>query len=142
MNEKHILKSYIRDERNQPIGIVVAIGRNQVAMSMCATNKGDTFSKKIGYDIALGRAVTKKWDNSLIQDQLQELVELDHELFFMDPDHVSDKEWKKKVKRFEELVSEIRHFYNTAVNIPSTAITDMISMTMRAQRYFREQETN
>jgi hypothetical protein len=48
------LVSYLRDEDRNPVGVMVAIGPNQIGWAFC--NKKDRFNKKLGVKIALNRA--------------------------------------------------------------------------------------
>jgi len=51
------LVQYIRDEKNQPFGVVVALvvdGEVRLGVSVC--NKKDKFNKKLALEIAVGRA--------------------------------------------------------------------------------------
>lgn len=56
-----ILIQYIRDEKNQPFGVVVATSNNgnfSLGWSVC--NKKDTFNKSLALEIAIGRAMSGK----------------------------------------------------------------------------------
>jgi hypothetical protein len=55
-----MIKQYIRDEHRNPVGVIVAIGRNQFGWSFChsstTNSKGDRWNKTIGIDLAVSRA--------------------------------------------------------------------------------------
>jgi len=58
---QYTLISYVRDKKNNPKGVLVAIkkgnsGNFYIGYSMC--RKDDTFNKNMGVKIALGRAET------------------------------------------------------------------------------------
>ena len=48
------LVQYVRNGKNHRIGVVVAVGKNQIGWSLC--NKTDDFDKQRGLSIAIGRA--------------------------------------------------------------------------------------
>lgn len=56
--DKKVLVEYKRNKKGNPIGVVVAIGADQLGWSLC--NKKDTFSKAYGMNIALRRAISVK----------------------------------------------------------------------------------
>jgi hypothetical protein len=54
--EGRILVKYTRNRQNQKVGVLVAIGRNEVGFSLA--NKRDRFDKQLGIRIAIQRAFT------------------------------------------------------------------------------------
>jgi hypothetical protein len=65
----NVIFQYIKNRKNQRVGVVVATGLRRVGWSLCKTHmiedwdaappkriKVDTFNKKRGFDIACGRA--------------------------------------------------------------------------------------
>lgn len=71
--EKMILVQYVRDNKRRPIGVVAAVGKNQVGWSKCS--KKDQFSKKIGCDMAIGRAKTRLVQSTIIPQSVTKDVE-------------------------------------------------------------------
>ena len=53
--DNRVLIEYKRNGKNQPIGVMVAIGRHAIGWSLCSP--GDPFKKELGLHIALQRAV-------------------------------------------------------------------------------------
>lgn len=55
---KNILISYIRDKKNNPRGVIVAVKRKDgsIGINYSFCRKSDKFSKEIGCRIAIGRA--------------------------------------------------------------------------------------
>ncbi len=49
-----MIVKYIRNEKNEPYGCMVAVGKNRIGWSLC--NNKDTFSKELGKMIATERA--------------------------------------------------------------------------------------
>lgn len=52
----HMLVQHVRDEKGKAFATVVALGLNVVGAAVC--NKKDVFRKKIGIQIAKGRAIS------------------------------------------------------------------------------------
>lgn len=71
----NVLIEYVRDEQNNPIGVVVATDREKVGFSK--RNPKDRWNRDLGKKIAIGRAYTKP----LLLQNLQELPEKDQPLF-------------------------------------------------------------
>lgn len=67
-----MLVSYIRDEKRNPTGCVVAVGKGQIGVSLC--RKGDSFCKKLGREIAEGRARSGHHIPLLTSGKLQKTV--------------------------------------------------------------------
>lgn len=65
-----MLTRYVRDDENQKIGIVVALGRGQIGWSRC--QGPDKFNKELGIKIAIGRA--QKGSRKRIPDALLRTV--------------------------------------------------------------------
>jgi hypothetical protein len=55
-----MIVQYVRDEDYNLIGTVVAIDKNKIGVSQC--NPRDNFNKKLGTEIAKGRAATRRHD--------------------------------------------------------------------------------
>lgn len=51
---QNVLIEYKRNKQNQPVGVMVAIGRHALGWSLCSPN--DKFDKHLGLHIALHRA--------------------------------------------------------------------------------------
>lgn len=66
---KNVLREYIRDENNNPVGVVVALKNkegNRVIYGYSLVNSSvDQFNKKLGVEIAANRAV-KNWPNEFV----------------------------------------------------------------------------
>lgn len=52
-----MLVQYVRDEKNRPYGVVVAIDNAMLGWASCRLDKGDRFCKAFGKRIAYGRAI-------------------------------------------------------------------------------------
>ena len=50
-----MLVEYVRNNKNQPIGVVVAVGKDQVGWS--EKHSKDKWNKELGIKIAYGRAI-------------------------------------------------------------------------------------
>lgn len=50
-----MLVEYVRDNKNKPIGVVVATGKNQIGWS--EKHNKDKWDKHLGLEIAIGRAI-------------------------------------------------------------------------------------
>lgn len=109
------LVQYIRNEQNQPIGVVVAlVVENEVRLGVSVCNKKDKFNKKLAVEIAVGRA-TVGCDVYAPIRMVRRVVMLPRKL------------------DGTELVPHV---------IKVDAVQEMINiMTSRAKRYFRVQET-
>ena len=51
-----MLVQYVRDKERRPVGVVVALNKNQIGWSKC--NNKDHFDKKLGIIKATGRAMS------------------------------------------------------------------------------------
>ena len=60
-------QEWIRVDRGRPIGVIVALSPDKIGWSRCDTR--DHFSKRIGKDIAMDRAV--KVDKGILPKRLQ-----------------------------------------------------------------------
>jgi hypothetical protein len=57
LKEKNIYKmTYIRNSKNQKIGMVVMLENGNIGYSLCTPTNVDIFDKEKGLDIATGRA--------------------------------------------------------------------------------------
>jgi len=56
-----MLIKYVRDKNRNLVGVVVAIGRDQIGWSKCNFKKGDRFNKDLGKQIAIARAKKYKY---------------------------------------------------------------------------------
>ena len=65
-----MLVRYVKNEDNQKIGVVVALGKGQIGWSRC--QGPDVFDKELGLKIAIGRA--KKGSRKRIPDVLLRTV--------------------------------------------------------------------
>lgn len=79
-----ILIEYVRDEQNNPIGVVVATDRDHLGFSK--KNPKDHWNKNLGKKIAIGRALSKELsikdvlklpekDIPYFQDKLQKIYD-------------------------------------------------------------------
>jgi len=50
-----MLVEYVRNKNNQPVGVVVAVGKNQIGWS--EKHNKDKWDKYLGLEIAIGRAM-------------------------------------------------------------------------------------
>lgn len=59
---KESIKQYIRDKKGHPIGVLIAINDGTaISLGWSLCSKCDTFSKKLGTQIAESRARSSKW---------------------------------------------------------------------------------
>lgn len=58
-----ILKKRLRDSKNNPYGMVVALNRNQLGYSICNTKAGDKYDDEKAFKRAINRAVSQKETN-------------------------------------------------------------------------------
>jgi hypothetical protein len=54
-NNKKIIKKRIRDDNNNPIGMIVALNKNQLGWSLCNVEHGDKYDD----DLALLKAIKR-----------------------------------------------------------------------------------
>lgn len=71
----NVLVEYVRDEQNNPIGVVAAVDRDNIGFSK--KNPKDNWDKNLGKKIAIGRAMTRP----ISFNTLLELPDKDYELF-------------------------------------------------------------
>ena len=136
MSQNHILRTYVRNDNNQPIGVVVPTGRNQIGYSVCNVKKGDKFNKLFGYDIAVGRSLHPRRNIVAFENEIVRLADLWHNIYNMqtDGEESSDKYFQLD-SEFDILYENIgQEFANRGV--PLKAIPDVIKMSCRAIRYF------
>ncbi len=62
-NNQKILKKRIRDDRNNPIGMVIALNKNQLGWSLCNIEKGDTYNDDFAFLKAIERAESDEESN-------------------------------------------------------------------------------
>lgn len=80
MKYSKILMEYVRDKNNRPIGVIVATSKNTFGWSLCSKKDrrfGTVINKKIGLDIAVGRAFAKIPFNQMpksLWDPLEKMV--------------------------------------------------------------------
>lgn len=55
-----MLKKYIRDESKKPFGILVALDREHIGLSIC--NNRDKWNKELGERLAIGNAFIKPYE--------------------------------------------------------------------------------
>jgi hypothetical protein len=55
-NNQKILKKRIRDEKNNPVGMIVALNKNQLGWSLCNVEKGDIYNDNLAFLKAVKRA--------------------------------------------------------------------------------------
>ena len=71
MMNNNILHTYVRDRKNNPIGVVVAVkldNKIHCGWSLTKRTSGDKFNRETGLSIALGRAVvTNGFDQTVPQ---------------------------------------------------------------------------
>ena len=114
-----MLIKYLRDKNRTPIGVVVALGRDEIGtlqigwsrcrQSVCEDGTKDSFNKKQGKAIAVTRALHGSPNNKTIPHDIQKLVEemrLRASKYFK-PDYNEDtavpKTWTK------ETLPDLRH---------------------------------
>jgi len=75
------LRRYLRDNRNQVIGIIVATARNEVGGAF--VHKGDRFNKELGLEIARGRAMrgSKATIPHYAQEEFNKMIERSQKYF-------------------------------------------------------------
>ena len=57
-----MLVKYVRNKKNQRVGVVVAVSATQIGWSTCNFKMGDRFDKKRGREIAIGRAWKEEYE--------------------------------------------------------------------------------
>ena len=96
-----MLVRYVKNEDNQKIGVVVALGRGKIGWSSCYQGnegdvwapKADVFNKELGLKIAIGRA--QKGSRKRIPDVLLRTV--------VDSYKAAEVHFKEQEERNEEI---------------------------------------
>lgn len=63
-NNKKILKKRLKDENNNPYGMIVALNKNQLGYSICNTKAGDKYDDDKAFRIAYSRAISHEDTNA------------------------------------------------------------------------------
>lgn len=62
-----MLIKHLRDDFRRPFGTIVAVGPKAIGVSICSTK--DHFDKRLGIQVAEGRARLRPFDISFVPDQ-------------------------------------------------------------------------
>lgn len=71
-----VIKKYIRDEKNNPRGVAVAVRKeDEVFYGFSLCNPGDVYNKDLGLRIALNRADAATYQLPAVDDRLSSVLD-------------------------------------------------------------------
>uniref|UniRef100_A0A6M3LD00 Uncharacterized protein n=1 Tax=viral metagenome TaxID=1070528 RepID=A0A6M3LD00_9ZZZZ len=93
-----MLIKYVKDNRGQRIGVVVAIDKDRIGWSKCNFSKGDKFDKKRGRYIAEKRAGKYIYDDDFYFFTNHKIPNILHGDILEMVDRAENYFWKDKVE--------------------------------------------